>query len=194
MEEQLVCIICGDVIKFPKDKAQKAHDYCVYANDASKTFDNLSKNHHKANALQCIQKLAFALTGLETEYSKTMSLDDIRDSIIININKLVEVLEGSFNVDLGENKTDILSKRFELLQPFFRIEMISREIGYQKPHTFLGIIPATYYQAKRSMRVPKTWDLACMKHNVSPTYIRSGKGEIFLTEKEKVKLEEEYVG
>ena len=185
MEEKLVCDICSEVIEYPKDKNQRAHDYCVYADDASKKFESLGKNNHKANALAGIKKLAFALSGLEVKEGEALSQDAARDAIIFNHNKLREILEGAFAVDLGENKTDIITRKIELLQPFFRLETVSKELGYNKPNTLLEIIPATYYQTRKKQIIPKSWDKTFIKHNISPSYIRTGKGEVFLTEHEK---------
>ncbi len=182
MSDLPICSICGEKIECPKNKKQMAHEVCVYASDAARTFDNLGKNTHKANAIAVLKKLAFALTGLEANNESPRSEEEVRDDIILNHQKILDVIQKKFKVDLSENKSDIISKKFELLQPFFRIETIGKEVGALYGYTFLGINKATYNLSRKNLHVPKTWDAHFIRLGIRPSYIRTGRGEVFLSD------------
>lgn len=186
MADERICRICNEKIEFPKDKDQNAHEICVYAERTAPTFKNLKKSHHKSNLLLLLNRLSSGIAGMKCDVQNLGSEEEIRDDIILYFDQIKELLEEKFKIDLSENKTDILNNRFELLQPFLRLEMVFGDMFGRKklPYTILKINNVSYNGARRNLVMPESWDKKLRQLGVNPAFIRTGNGNVYLSDVE----------
>ena len=173
----ILCRICGEVIEFPKDKNQTAHEVCVYAEDTSRMMANLDKRKHKDNTLTVLKKLASSIVGLTGKDNSTI---EYRDSIIIMHDRLLKALQNEFDVYLGEDKEDVVAKKMQDQLPFFRLDMMAKSMGHTTIGKFLDISQPTVSNAKTNNHMPHKWDDYMRGAGVNPYYIRTGKGDMFV--------------